>query len=205
MTELFIPEGFGEAKLIWDVTGRTNPITTTIGFTPNIGSTPDEAIESMWTNFAGTSGAPCAAAQMRSQFTFVGIQWLYNDAGVMIAGATTEAPVVGTADPATTVPVGETLLIQKRTARVGRRFRGRMYFPALQVTEGAVDHMGNLSSAAMSALHTIFDSTLANLPDDGTCTTVILHAGTGTLPAPTPITSFGIQSKMATQRRRLRA
>lgn len=94
-----------------------------------------------------------------------------------------------------------TFLIRKITASGGRAGRGRMFLPG--VAESAVTLGGNVVSpfasdntSAWNAFR--IDMNLADLP------IVLLHGDGSPISTPTEVTSFLCDSKVATQRRRLR-
>jgi len=92
-------------------------------------------------------------------------------------------------------------LISKNTGLKGRENKGRVFVPGLE--EDAADDGGVLLPATQTVLQTAIEtwsaSVLAIMDVDAF---VILHAGVS--PIPTPISSVKVESKVATQRRRLR-
>jgi hypothetical protein len=93
------------------------------------------------------------------------------------------------------------LLVRKRTALGGRRGRGRMYLPPFPLAEGGIDHAGKVDPALVSA----WTASSQQAFNEGV-SPVLLHATSpkSPTPPPTPITSFLVDSMIATQRRRLR-
>jgi hypothetical protein len=89
-------------------------------------------------------------------------------------------------------------LVSKVTASGGRRNRGRLYMPGLW--DGAVGTAGTLSSGLVTSISTAWNNHLLDLDTAGIFP-VILHSDEG---SPTSILSMSVQSKVATQRRRLR-
>jgi hypothetical protein len=90
------------------------------------------------------------------------------------------------------------VLVRKRTNLGGKRHRGRFYLPGL--IEGGVNERGEVSSATQTAFQTQAAEMLAALITAG-IPMVILHNG---ITAPTPVTELIVDSRVATQRRRLR-
>jgi len=89
-------------------------------------------------------------------------------------------------------------LLRKRTAMGGRMNRGRMFLPG--VPEGAVDGAGVVVPEMITDLQTACDAFLAAI-DTLEGEMVILHSASSD---PTSVISLQADSRVATQRRRLR-
>lgn len=103
-------------------------------------------------------------------------------------------------------PPNTSFLIRKGTGQGGRRNRGRMYIPG--VPREAIFANGDIATTTVTGLQTRVDDLQdgPTLVDAGFTTPVLLH-GLGLSPtpvSPTPVTSLNVQTKVATQRRRLR-
>jgi hypothetical protein len=92
-------------------------------------------------------------------------------------------------------------LVHKATLFGGHAGRGRMFIPGLQ--ESSVGADGNLDGGTVTALQGGVDDLLSDL---GTALLipVLLHGAASPLTTPSTITSFTVDGKVATQRRRLR-
>lgn len=107
------------------------------------------------------------------------------------------------------LPQNCALLIRKGTARAGRTGRGRMYLPGV-LDEGQVSQVGILSPTQATACQGRVDTFLANLADgflgaNPLTPMVLLHNdGVPGGTTPDPVISLTIDTKIATQRRRLR-
>jgi hypothetical protein len=100
------------------------------------------------------------------------------------------------------VPANVAALIHKRTARGGRRGRGRMYLP-WWIQESDVDERGAISSTTIGFMNTALATWLADLAADG-CPMVVLHdPGRTPAGAPDVVTSLTVDPIVGTQRRRL--
>lgn len=200
-TELIIPDGFGMATLTWRMAGKANPMTVTSGYsTPTPGSAPSDhadAIYEYWT----TTGAYCDADYMGSTVTFEGVEVKYNDSGVMLSGASSGPPVTGPTLLAFP-PVNCCILVQKRTAEVGRSKRGRLYVPNTAIVESQVDAMGNIASSDWDLLQSLIGVMSDAWVGSAICPPAILHSNI--LEAPTSVTSLLPVQQMKTQRRRMR-
>lgn len=108
----------------------------------------------------------------------------------------------GTGGALSTLPPNCATLVHKRTAKGGRRHRGRMYLPWC-VQEASVSETGVLDPAIVTQTQnamTIFLNALttANVP------MVLLHSeGVSPVPPATLVTSLTVDALIATQRRRL--
>jgi hypothetical protein len=90
------------------------------------------------------------------------------------------------------------VLVRKRSLLGGRKNRGRFYLPGL--IEGGVNEGGLLSEATYTAWQSAASAFLTALDTAGHAM-VILHNAVG---APTPVSALVLDTKVATQRRRLR-
>lgn len=105
-------------------------------------------------------------------------------------------------------PPNVAYLIHKVTADGGRAGRGRVYHPGVQ--ESVVNDSGALTQSLIDAFNAMLtgfrdDVAAAMLALTGlTSGLVLLHGAGAPISTPSPITSLTIDSRVATQRRRLR-
>lgn len=92
-------------------------------------------------------------------------------------------------------------LVQKNTSFGGRSGRGRFYLPG--VTENNVDSGGVVDPTGRATIQSNLND-FYNLLSAGDVGPVLLHGAGAPLAIPTPIDSFTIDSRVATQRRRQR-
>lgn len=191
-----IPDGFALAAFQFSITGDPELMVCGLGFDIT-GFVGDEqacvnAIDGAWVTEMKTS-VPNTVT-MDDTLLYVG-----QSSGDPVVYQSQSAPTVGTSS-GTSVPPNVAVLIKKQTGTAGRAFRGRMFFPG--VSEGLVSPAGVLDSALITQMQGDINSAFAAwvaldlVP-------VLLHS-TGSLTFPTPITSFAIDSKVGSQRRRLR-
>jgi hypothetical protein len=140
---------------------------------------------------------------------------VYTYQGVDIAVGNDGAPTIfssvtsaGVGEQAGSVlPQNSALLVHKRTARAGRRGRGRIYLPGIQ--ENQVDNVGGVATAWITAANTEGANWLSDL--DGAGARMVLLHDTSTavppsaVPLPDVVTSLTTDPIIATQRRRLRS
>lgn len=117
----------------------------------------------------------------------------------------TNSNTVGTVVTTAIVPQNVAVLVHKRSSFTGRTGRGRLYHPT--VFEGDVDALGVLSSGALADYQARFTAFLADANSRvGVDFLVILHdsLGAGAALDPRQITALTVDTRVATQRRRLR-
>lgn len=100
------------------------------------------------------------------------------------------------------VPPSVCALVRKNTDVLGRQGRGRMYLPWF-IDETNVGEAGDISSTTTSALQSALNAFYADC-EAADCDLEIMHPTTANLTHPTKITSFTVESVVATQRRRQR-
>jgi hypothetical protein len=99
-------------------------------------------------------------------------------------------------------PPNCSLLVRKNTGRAGRKERGRMYWPLFSILDADVDDTGIIDPTVLGVITgNIADFKeqldLSPFVDD----IVLLHESAET---PTVVISWGVESLLGTQRRRLR-
>lgn len=204
MSEVVIPGGFGSATLQWAVDGKVNPISCTLGYAFNNGSggpTAQDCADFIFDAFTDTSAALCDAAQMNEIFTFLGVQVAQNEGGTMTGAYSSQPAIPGSLTGFNSPVINSTLVVQKRTPRIGRAFRGRMYWPPLAMDETNVDPLGVLGGAFVTAQSTKFAHALAEMAD-ALVPAYLLHSNADD--EPTIVTTFQVASVVGTQRRRIR-
>lgn len=172
-------------------------MTTTFGIS-NIGAIPPDE----WATdirSAATSSGLCAAANMGADWDFVGTEVRYMESGGFVIYQDNTA-TAGTRT-GSTLTSNVSVLVKKRSALGGRTNQGRLYLPAAFLSPSDVFPNGNIVSSRVTDLQTDLDAFFDAL-DGGLFQLKIYHSDGVT--SPTTITSFQVQSKVATQRRRLR-
>lgn len=189
---LLIPPGFAQASLRWSLTGDPEVMISTVGIGVNgPGQTEADDLADAWI-------ASWPAANMFSQYTFLGVVLrVGQDGGPPII---VEAPrsQVGTAT-GNPLPQNCTVLVRKSTSTGGRSGRGRMYLPPYGLSESFVDSKGMIEPATVAVLQTAVSAALF-----GTVDPVLLHDEASPVTAPSPLSAVTVDTRIATQRRRLR-
>jgi hypothetical protein len=195
-----IPDGFAHCTYKFALTGRTNPITFTHGIRTDVAVSGWDFASELF-DYLVAAGSIMEAANVRDVFTFESVECIINDGGVLVGQASTQSPVTGTNTTTATPPSNCTLLVQKRTGLIGRKFRGRFYLPTLGLSEGAVDPVGNIDSITFGTIDARVQQWFTDINGSSTLTPMLLH---NDATAPTRITSFVTSQVIATQRRRMR-
>lgn len=186
-----IPIGFGQCNFKHVSASIVGEAECTLGFENGTGGsaqTAADALAVMWV----ARIMPLLSSGL--QFTGTLVKLGPNTTG---PSAISPASTSG-GDAAAIVPGNVSVLIKKVVNAGGRKNRGRLFLPGLD--EADVDSASGVASAKLTALGTGF----TNLYNDmvaADLTPYVLH---GDLTAPSLMTGFAPQLKVATQRRRLR-
>lgn len=203
MAEVIIPEGYGMATMRWALTGKTAPISVTCGFKKELGDvTPQEVADDWFEAWALNSDSPAAAAHMRNTWTFIGVDIFYQSPDGPQGASSVHAPVVGTSAVGNNLKINTTMLVQKRTAFVGREQRGRMYVPATLLSDTTVTATGTINSDAVAEIQGYYTALFDDLAD-GASPMYLLHSKAEN--TPDLVTSLVLRGQAATQRRRFNA
>jgi hypothetical protein len=192
---LVIPVGYAQVAYRWSLLGDPEFMISTIGYGLVTGQPLQVQAQGLADSWLSTMGV---AANQSNQYTFKGV--------VMRVGNATGPPtiveeprnVVGGAAGDVVLPQNCSLLVKKFTGAGGRANRGRMYIPPTQLYENLVDSRGVLGAPTLASIQASLDSWHA------TSEFVILHDSTSPVQTPTVITKLNLDSRIATQRRRLR-
>ena len=193
MSSLVIPDGYGEARIEWQVPGNAGPGLTVLGFTDGDPIEGADQVALAIRDRVKNDICP----QMANAYFLATVTVNINRTGNIEQGQATgldNGSLTGAA-----MPPNVTYLIRKRTGFAGRKFRGRWYLPG--VVEGDADAAGVLSSTRQLALQTAMTLFAGDMITDGH-DVVLLHSSAP--PGPSVITGLLVEQTVATQRRRLR-
>lgn len=188
-----IPPGWGLVSHYHQLTGGSMPsgpsvVTYGIHFA---GTDPQEACDTAAAYWGSVVEGVCASGY-ESLLTTLKV-------GPNSTGATyeTATDVQGTNGAEPVMPQ-VAVLVKKLTGIGGRSQRGRLYMPGFNAAEAFVD--GSIGTTSVSDMQVVFDTFLAGLATEG-IPMALLHSQSSD---PTEVTSLVVQSKVATQRRRMR-
>lgn len=196
-----IPAGFVEATFVFRCAGIDRDMTWSQGFDCadfTTKSASDMAFD-IYQEYVGASN-PIVAANMIDSYTFKGVSVVKQmEEGPLVGGYFVD--VAGTATT-TALPPNCTALFTKVTALGGRRNRGRFFLPIYTPGELSVDAAGVINPATVSAVNTLYNNFRIGL--EAANYALVLYHQTAPF-TPTPVTVWSMQSRIATQRRRLRS
>lgn len=200
---LIIPPGFAQAVWSMTVTGDAEPMVTTCGLDVSAAAGEfQDCADKAQTMFQNGFGQMISNQVTMTHCTL----YVGQDGGPPAIFDSTNGGSVG--DIANTpLPNNCAWLVRKRTDMAGRRGRGRFYIPG--VAENFVDPAGvinNAEVAAMTDVAELFRSTMESAVGGPSMPLVVLHRseGIGVEPPPTLIAQLVCETKIATQRRRMR-
>lgn len=198
-----VPVDYTELTYLFKVNTSPRIMTTAIGVLDisvggprSVSDMADDGYSAM-----AASNNPGAVGQMIDEYSFEGCVAAFGTSGGDLVaqhlqhtqGTVSDSPITSNC----------ALLVRKNTALGGRRNRGRFFAPPTLLNEGAVDASGNISSSPLASLQTLWTNLFNGLAT-ADLEPQLFHQGAGA-PAPTPVTSFTVDSLIATQRRRMRS
>ena len=196
-----VPVGFAQVNLQFFLTGDAEPIVVTFGVDSGSEDDPSVLADAVWSrlNDAGTifQGSSFSSAYRMGPF----VASIQTATGPQIGTGTFF--VQGAVAAVAPIPQNCAVLVQKRTARGGRKGRGRGYFPPLYPTEASITAVGGIDSVPLAAWQTAMTEFHAASVAEGQ-PLVLLHSEEAGPIAPDPITSLTVAPIIATQRTRLR-
>lgn len=200
MTYLY--EGHGQLNFVYALDGDPEEMITTVAFDTGSGGSGSAVdldaaaleIESAWNATFGV------AANLYTGWVYRGGRYEYRDQGGALGNGEVVRSTAGTA-VGETPPVNTAMLVKKITGLGGRQNRGRMYIPPFSLSETNISKLGVIASGTVTGQQAYINTIMAAIDPDVT-RLKLLH----TNPANTPeiITQLVVQSRVATQRRRLR-
>lgn len=192
---MLIPVGYLQVN--WKFTGPDLPFgaETTLASKIIDGQLPDEAAAALSNLFGGSDIMPLLDNDLKLSATLVKY-------GPNATGPSAEISSAFSGDGGSQgMTPNQAWLIRKNTSDGGHAGRGRMFLPGLPVSD--FDNHGAIFSASLATLQEAASSFLDDLQGAG-YVPVVLHGPDAPLSTPSTITSFVVDSRIATQRRRLR-
>ena len=200
------PAGYDDITWIFTCSGSEKQVTFSHGFRlAGAYTSPGDVAELMFVASATAADTPFHGALMLQDWAFE---------GVSVSHMTGTGPLVGQYLQHTqgtvsqfSVPMNCSYLMHKNTASGGRAYRGRNFIPPVHVGEGHIDVAGAIEPSYVGSvqtyMNTLFDAGVA-LSGGGNQWFLYHTVHDGVSAGPTEVTSWSVQSKIATQRRRLR-
>lgn len=192
-----IPVGYGQLSIVNNIAGVHNALNI---FGVKLTDVPDQgnfdtAVNDILTAYRVVLSTGSSAQAAHLLYNLVGTPQVLDSIAGHGVGARSDAML----------PPNCTALASKTTAFAGKAFRGRAYFPC--VRENQVGDAGNIVSAETDIFQALADAITDALTGGPIFDEhVLLHEVTVAVPSPPPpttVTSFNVQSVIATQRRRM--
>jgi len=191
------PPGFGDCSLRFTLAGFLRPAYITFGIDAS-GTNPNLVAGEVYT---AATAASSLMSQMDSTVTLVeSIVRLGTDGGEDLVGNATGSTVGGLTGGAP--PPNVAVLAHKRTARGGRRGRGRWYLP-WYMSANDVGEDGVIIEAKRALKQSALNAFTNNLSTGGNPLVVLHNPGISSPGAPDVVTSIVVSNVVGTQRRRL--
>lgn len=189
-----IPEGYGQINYIFRGTNLPTGGQITQGF-QILGTEDDPAV---YAADAEAAFAPVVALMNNNTaLDRVLVKLGPNEFGPSAEVASSAEGI----DSSEAAPPGASLLVRKRTSFGGRTGRGRFYLPGL--SEDEIDSAGTIGGTTVSDFQSAIDTWAAALVT-AEMSPVVLHGPDSPVTIPHTIVGFEVDTKLATQRRRLR-
>lgn len=191
----YIPVGYGEVTAILDIPSDAGPANVVFGVEASaLGSAAslDSALQAIFPNAGGWTEMYTGDVTLSKAIS------RYSPSLGVVEVAETAYSLAGQRG-GTMAPPQVSTLIQKKTGLAGKSNRGRMYMTPL--ADNLIDAGGIITEADRLLVQAGATQFLADLAASS-CPMVVLHttaAGT-----PTPVVALNVETKVATQRRRLR-
>lgn len=192
-----IPDGWGQASLVFTASGIADRIVTTIGFTDDLAPDPSDSAHAVYDAWSGAT-APFSAAMMVSGWIFEGVGVTIMRGGVEFVGQWMVQKVGS--QGASSLPVNCAFLVRKTTTRGGRKGRGRMFLPPTRGGEDQVNIAGVLDPNLVIGVTNACEAARVAMVTAGV-SPALLHEDGST---PNLISGLACASILGTQRRRLR-
>lgn len=196
---LNIPVGYALAVVSHAVPFAGQTQLCTFGVQVNIVDPEPNAIASVVASCWAGSGLAFSASAVADSTRFTGVKVYYqSEIGLQLGEDNDIVDGTRTSQP----PSPQVACItKKRTALVGRRYRGRMYLPASFLVATDVGPSGIIATTPLGLLQARMNATLDALADDDV-PMVLFH--TESPFTATPVTNLVVESLIGTQRRRVR-
>lgn len=191
-----IPTGYAQANLMFTGNGVPTGAQITLGMDrTGYASDPAQAAQDVFENWSDSG----VMSNVSDDVVFSGV--LVKFGPVATGPSALYSDVHNGGISGECAPPSVAFLVHKNTAFGGRSGSGRFYIPG--VPEAGVTVGGALAGTYQADVQADMDGFVA-AQTAGDLPLVLLHSDDSPAPNPYPITSLGVDAKVATQRRRLR-
>jgi len=197
-----VPVGDASVSVIYTCGGQPKEITWGFGLSGVIDPIDgQQAADDIWdalVNDPITGGSLCFDGNMANTWHFQGVNVTVQDVTGPIVFQHLE--LVDGSRSIEVCPTNCSVLVRKNTSAGGRKNRGRLYFPPSNIAEVNIDAIGGIGGPELLDLQGQFDAFYTALGAADLVPCVHHSDGSGGR----VITSFSVQGRIATQRRRMR-
>jgi len=193
-----IPVGETQCVLRWSLQGDPEEQVVTLGVNDTLSTDPELTAAAVY-NAATQNTSITPVVAMNQGWTFVGVTCYLQDDPGQVVGIFNN-PITANTGGLLTLPTNCSFLVHKVTATAGRTGKGRMYLPAYVLGEGSIGVNGEIT-ASFSTLQGRLDAFYDFLTTGESLEPKLFHS---TAVPSTDITSFAMDPRIATQRRRMR-
>lgn len=194
-----LPIGSYLAVYRWSLEGDPEEMVTTCGMSITFPGSNQDRVTELYGQ-ATAAGSITPSDGMIAPWTFVGVTLYTRDLDGELSVFEHVQPITFVGGIQATPPVNVACLVRKRTPFAGASRRGRFYLPPFALEEAQISPQGVHSTAQYNALAARVDGWYSNMVSND-CQPVIHHADGS---PSTIVTSFQLDTRVATQRRRLR-
>lgn len=196
-----IPSDFGSAALVFDSSAGTQPFITTLGI--NLSNADGDYVGAA--NNVKGAYATAFSTSWTNDLTLTKCILSVGSDGDGYPTVDSDTPAVPGTGSGDYLPLSNCLLVNKRTAVLGRKGRGRFFLPGL-LKDNMVDVSGRVGQTTIEAYDEVLEEFMSLLLTSGglgvDTSPVLLHSVQ--FPVPTPITSFVCAPLIGTIRKRIR-
>lgn len=194
---LQIPDGYGLFSMHFKCTLSTHECIVSHGYQNNSAASAVVNLPILRAAWTASSARPFETSQMSNKWSLVQCHVAQNTAGSIYVAD--DFTVINGNQSTEFPPMNTALLCKKVTGIAGRKFRGRMFVPPLNITELGMNEAGIWDATALAAVQVKFSAAEAALIS-GSVPPVLLHDSSM---IPTPC-HFVLSNKAGTIRTRIR-
>lgn len=192
-----IPAGYVLLKFVFTLVGDTEEMITTIG-AESVATDAATRLASLNDQFDNWNDN--VLPRQSQSYTLQRVDGIFGDASGDIPASSSSSGAPGH-DTDQAVPQNTSVLVRKLTGVGGRENRGRMYVPGVTVPD--VTAQGTMNTTPLANWQTAMANLLLGIESAAQTNRAVIFHSNGAL-SPTIVQNLQVQSRLATQRRRLR-
>jgi len=191
------------ATIEWTYVPLARTVSITMGFEDASAAASPTALALGIRGTITPAGSISPATKMSLDWRLSAVKVFGRDNAGNLVTATNLTPLAGTAAlPSGPQPIFTSYVVTKQTALAGRKFRGRMYFPAFTLPETSVDIGGTIAPAAVTAVQADMTAWFNLMVGGGFIPSLLHDLTTPGFNNRTPINALLVRPVLGVQRRR---